>query len=174
MLNSDQDAAREGAVPASESAPDAGPDIDPDTESDPPKSSPPLPDEGLIEELGAVIDDARLYAAAEIAFQRTRAKLLGRNVGVAAAAIALALILLHIALIAMAVGLVIALEPLVGIWGSIAIVVGVMLIGVGALVYLAADKGKIIAEMFSHNQAGNASHTASDTASQSASDGDAS
>jgi hypothetical protein len=112
-----------------------------------------MPDEGLIEELGAVIDDARLYATAELAFQKTRAKLLGRNVGVAAGAIVLALILLHIALIAMAVGLVIALAPLVGIWGAIAIVVGAMLLGVGALVYFAASKGRIIEEMFAPSPA---------------------
>lgn len=110
--------------------------------------TPPAFDESIVEELGTVIDDAKLYATAELAFQKTRAKLLGKSVGVAAGAVIVAIILLHIALIAMAVGFVIALEPLVTIWGAIAIVVGVMLLGVALLGYVAASKGKLIAELF--------------------------
>lgn len=105
-------------------------------------------DESIVEELGALVDDARLYAQAELAFQKTRASLVGKNVGVALGAVVLAIILLHIALIALAVGLVLALEPIVTIWGAIAIVVGVMLLGVGALGWLALARGKTIAAMF--------------------------
>lgn len=137
MLENEQDGAQEGMAPGPEAAPD---------EQAP--SPPPPPDDSIVEELGTLVDDARLYATAEIAFQKTRAKLVGKNVGVAAGAVVLAIILLHIALIALAVGFVIALEPLVTIWGAIAIVVGVMLLGVGVLTYLAASKGRLIAEMF--------------------------
>ena len=144
MLNTDQDGDEGGAPPSPAPVPA------PDSPKDGGKTDPPEParDETLLEELGAVIDDARLYAAAEIAFQKTRAGLLGRNLGVAAGAIVVALILLHIAIIALAVGLVIALEPLVTIWGAIAIVVGVMLLGVAWLGWVAVARGRVIAEMF--------------------------
>ena len=95
-----------------------------------------------------------LYATAEIAFQKTRAKLAGRNIGAAVLFVIVALILLHIALIAMAVGLVLALEPLVTIWGAIGIVVGLMLLGVGALVYSAVSRGKLVAELFAKDDDG--------------------
>ncbi|MEO1731551.1 MAG: phage holin family protein [Pseudomonadota bacterium] len=110
---------------------------------------PPASDESILEELGMLIDDAGLYASAELAFQKTRAKLAGKNLGIAAAAIIVAIILLHIALIALAVGIVIALEPLVTIWGAIAIVVGVMLAGVIWLGFIALSRGRLLGELFS-------------------------
>jgi len=99
-------------------------------------------------DLTALFDDARTYAEAEIAFQKSRAGLAGKAAARAAVLLVLALILLHLALIALAVGLVIALTPLVTIWGAIAIVVGVMLAGVAALVYGALGDGKALAAMF--------------------------
>jgi hypothetical protein len=60
----------------------------------------------------------------------------------------LALVLLHIALIALAVGAVIALAPLVSVWGAIAIVVGVMLAGVALLVISAKKDGALLAALF--------------------------
>lgn len=146
MLNTDQDGAKEGDVPSPESAPETR-----SGEASP--APPPAYEESLVEELGAVIDDAKNYAAAELAFQKTRGKLLGKSVGIALGAVVLAIILLHLALIAMAVGFVIALEPLVTIWGAIAIVVGVMLLGVAALGYLAYSNGRLIAEMFASDAA---------------------
>lgn len=147
MLDTDQDEAKGEKAPSPDAAPEA------DTAHDA-SSPPPVYDESLVEELGAVIDDAKLYAAAELAFQKTRAKLLGKNIGIAAGAVILAIILLHISIIALAVGLVIALQPLVTIWGAIAIVVGVMLLGVGILAYIAMTRGQIIGEMFANDEAG--------------------
>ncbi|MEO0461745.1 MAG: phage holin family protein [Pseudomonadota bacterium] len=109
-------------------------------------------DESLVEELGALIDDAGVYLTAEVAFQKTRAKLAGKNIGAAVAFVIVALILLHIAIIALAVGLVIALEPLVTIWGAIGIVVGLMLLGVGLLIYAAARRGKVLSALFSSDK----------------------
>jgi len=124
-------------------------------------------EDSLIDELGTLIDDAGLYASAEIAFQKTRAKLAMRLVGVAAGAVLLAVILLHIALIALAVGFVIALEPLVTIWGAIAIVVGVMLAGVVALALMAASKARLLGKLFASNPAEEAAQSAkSEGASQ--------
>ncbi|MBV7259923.1 phage holin family protein [Erythrobacter crassostreae] len=85
-------------------------------------------DESLTEEIAALIDDGRTYAEAEFAFQKTRAAIAGKSVGFAIAYVVVAIITLHIAVLALAVGMVMALAPLVTIWGAIAIVVGVLLL----------------------------------------------
>ncbi|MEM7700868.1 MAG: phage holin family protein [Pseudomonadota bacterium] len=142
MLDQETERSSEGDAPSPHAVPASEPELDDAA------IPPPVYDESIVEELGAVIDDAKLYAAAELAFQKTRAKLVGKNVGIALAAVVLAIILLHISIIALAVGLVMALEPLVTIWGAIAIVVGVMLLLVGLLGYLAFSRGSLIGEMF--------------------------
>ena len=108
---------------------------------------------GLRADLAALIDDARTYAEAEIAFQKTRAALAGKAVGRALVALVLALLLLNLALIALAVGTVIALAPLVTIWGAIAIVVGVLLLGVGGLLFAALRDGRLLAALFGPGEA---------------------
>ncbi len=102
----------------------------------------------LKDDLTVLVEDARTYAAAEIAFQKTRAGLAGKKAGRAVVFLVLALVLLNLALIALAVGVVIALAPLVTIWGAIAIVVGVLLAGVALLVMAAASEGKTLGAMF--------------------------
>lgn len=141
MLDNEQDSQTRGRA----AAPEAG---RPDESASESGAPPPPYEESILEEVGTLIDDAKLYAVAELAFQKTRARIVGKSLGVAVFAVILALILLHIALIAMAVGFVIALAPFVTIWGAIAIVVGVMLLGVGALAYLALSKGRQIARTF--------------------------
>ncbi|MEM1195876.1 MAG: phage holin family protein [Pseudomonadota bacterium] len=148
MLDETKDGERQGDAPASEAVRDDAMESEPSAGVKSPDSSPPAFDESIVEEIGALIDNAKLYTTAELAFQKTRARLLGKSVGVALGAVILAIILLHIALISMAVGFVIALEPLVTIWGAIALVVGAMLLGVGALAYAAVSRGRLILEMF--------------------------
>jgi len=103
---------------------------------------------GLKADLTNLVEDARTYAAAEIAFQKTRAGLAGKKAGRALVLLVLALVLLNLALVALAVGAVIALAPLVTIWGAIAIVVGVLLLGVVLLVMGAAKEGRTLGAMF--------------------------
>lgn len=102
----------------------------------------------LKDDLTHLVEDARTYAAAEIAFQKTRAGLAGKAAGRALVMLVLALVLLNLALVALAVGAVIALAPLVTIWGAIGIVVGVLLTGVVLLVMRAARQGKVLSAMF--------------------------
>ncbi len=106
-------------------------------------------DESLVEELAALYDDGKTYAEAELAFQKGRAALAGKSIGIAAGLVIVAIILLHIAFLALAVGLVMALAPLVTIWGAIAIVVGGILLLVALLGYGALSKAKLIGELFS-------------------------
>ncbi|WP_066528245.1 phage holin family protein [Erythrobacter sp. CCH5-A1] len=124
--------------------------------AEPAPDAPEAPDttlSALRDDVTALVEDARNYAEAEIAFQKTRAALAGKHGARALGMLVLALVLLHIALIALAVGAVIALAPLVTIWGAIAIVVGVMLIGVAVLVMSALKDGKLLAAMFGSGDA---------------------
>lgn len=108
----------------------------------------------LREDVAILIEDARTYAEAEVRFQKTRAALAGKATARAVVLLVLALVLLHIALIALAVGAVIALAPLVTVWGAIAIVVGVMLAGVAALVLAARKDGALLAALFASDNGG--------------------
>lgn len=110
----------------------------------------------LREDIAILIGDARNYAEAEARFQKTRASLAGKTAGRALVLLVLALVLLHIALIALAVGAVIALAPLVSVWGAIAIVVGVMLAGVALLVMSAKRDGALLAALFDTDAGGSA------------------
>ncbi|MEP0191074.1 MAG: hypothetical protein ABJP70_10650 [Erythrobacter sp.] len=104
--------------------------------------------ESLVEEAAALIDDGKTYLEAELAFQKTRAGIAGKSAAKAAVFAIIAIILLHIAFLALAVGLVIALEPLVTIWGAIGIVFGGLLLLVLLLLFGAARNGLRIAAMF--------------------------
>lgn len=85
-------------------------------------------DESLADELRALIAAGRRMAAAEFAYQSTRARLMGRAVGWIAAAGALALALAFFVLMALVVGLLLALAPLIGAWGAMGAVVGGLLV----------------------------------------------
>ncbi|MEA1619659.1 phage holin family protein [Erythrobacter sp. T5W1-R] len=114
-----------------------------------------LPDEALSDEetslsadIAALIDSGRTYAEAELAFQKTRAALAGDNAAKAIGALVVALVLLNIALTALAIGAVLALQPLITIWGAIAVVVGALLLGAGLLARSAKARGKLLGVMF--------------------------
>ncbi|WP_285710168.1 phage holin family protein [Erythrobacter oryzae] len=137
---------------------DIDPGLTPPPEGAPAESAaaPEAPDttlSGLREDVTALVEDARNYAEAELAFQKTRAALAGKHGARALVLLVLALVLLNLALIALAVGAVIALAPLVTIWGAIAIVVGVLLFGVALLVMGAVKDGKMIGAMFGGDEA---------------------
>lgn len=157
MLDNETDTSTDGLNPSPTDAADTS------QTDDEGSAPPPHYEESVTEEIGALLEDAQLYAASELAFQKTRAKLVGRNVGIAAGAIVVAILLLHIALIALAVGFVIALAPLVTIWGAIALVVGALLLGVALLGSIAMKRGRLIGEMFATE---NSTETASDTSSE--------
>jgi hypothetical protein len=108
----------------------------------------------ITDDIADLIDSGRTYIEAELAFQKTRASLTASNAGKALGAVIVALILLHIALIALAVGAVLALQPIVTIWGAIGIVVGVLLLGVALLARMALQRGKALAGMFSGDKQG--------------------
>lgn len=108
----------------------------------------PQLDPSLMEEASALIDNARTYAEAELGFQKTRAGYAGRLVGVSLGLVIVALILLHIAFLALAVGLVLAFEPVVGIWGAIGIVFGGLMLIVALLGWGAFSRVQKLASLF--------------------------
>lgn len=133
------------------SADDGSPDLTHvETEGVEPVSDPQI-DPSLLEEASALIDNARTYAEAELGFQKTRAAFAGRLVGVSLGLVVVALILLHIAFLALAVGLVLAFQPVVGIWGSIGIVFGGLMLLVALLGWGAFTRAQKLASLFSSN-----------------------
>jgi hypothetical protein len=87
----------------------------------------------LTEDLSALYDDTKTYAEAELTFQKTRARYVSKQATKIAAFGAGALGLVHLALIGLTIGLIIALAPLLTIWGSTALIVGLLLIGAAIL-----------------------------------------
>lgn len=125
-----------------------GPAPEPDTAAEGAEADDSASFASLKDDLTVLVEDARTYAATEIAFQKTRAGLAGKSGARALVFLVLALVLLNLALVALAVGAVIALAPLVTIWGAIAIVVGVLLAGVVLLVMGAVSEGQTLGAMF--------------------------
>ena len=80
-------------------------------------------DDSLLGGARALFEDGQTLLAAEIEFQKARAGfVLGRVKGILVLA-ALALVLLFFALMALVMGLLLALAPLIGPWGALAVVV---------------------------------------------------
>ncbi len=95
----------------------------------------------LTDDIMALLEDGRTYAEAEMAYQKSRAGFAANRFKGAIAFGLGAFGVLHLALIAMTVGLVIALVPLVGPWIATAIVTAA-LIGLG-LLFLSLLKTRI-------------------------------
>ena len=82
----------------------------------------------LADEVRQLIAAARQFAEAELAYQKTRAGLMGKTAAAIAGFGALALALLFFVLMALVMGLLLALAPVLGPWGAMAVVVGGLLI----------------------------------------------
>lgn len=79
---------------------------------------------GLISDLRRLADDAKTLAQAELAYQTSRAVVAGGAARSIAMYGALAAVFAVFALVALTVGLLLALIPLVSAWGATAIVAG--------------------------------------------------
>lgn len=87
----------------------------------------------LTDDIVALLDDGKVYAEAELQYQKTRAAFaLGKGKAGALYGV-LAFALLHMALVALVVGTVIALIPLIGAWAATALVTGVLVVAGGFL-----------------------------------------
>lgn len=109
---------------------------------------PPPPDSvseddtpSLMADVEALIEDGKTYLQAELTYQKSRAGFAANRLKWTAIYGAAAFGLLHLALIALTVGVVIALVPVVGPWIATAIVVAVLLIG--TLFFVRKLRGKL-------------------------------
>lgn len=83
----------------------------------------------LMEDVDALIADGKTYLEAEVAYQKSRAGFAANRLKWTAIYGAAAFGLIHLALIALTVGAVIALTPLTGPWIATGIVVVLLLLG---------------------------------------------
>jgi len=101
---------------------------DPSGEEDAPEAQ-----RSLVDDIEDLVHDARTYFDAELTYQKTRASFVGtcikRVIGMGLAALLVA----TFALIALTVGLIIALTPYLTAWGATAVVAGALLLGVALL-----------------------------------------
>lgn len=99
-----------------------------------------IPDtRSLTDDVVALLDDGRTLVETEIQFQKTRAAFAFDRGKSGAAYGIVAFALLHLALVALVVGAVIALTPLISAWGATAVVVGVLVV-LGGFFGLAAKR----------------------------------
>jgi uncharacterized membrane protein YqjE len=94
-------------------------------------------DRSLEEDLRQLASEARAFAAAEVAYQKSRAAFAGQQARSIALLGLLAAVLVFFALMALTVGLVIALTPLITAWGATAAVFGGLLIAAAICALLA-------------------------------------
>jgi Flp pilus assembly protein TadB len=96
-------------------------------------------DHSLTDDVRALIDDGKTYLEAELQFQKSRAAFIADRSRSGAIYAVSALLLVHLALVALAIGLIFALTPLITAWGATAVVVGLLLVG-SIVLGLAAKK----------------------------------
>lgn len=102
----------------------------------------------LIDDVAALVSDGRNFVQAEIEFQKTRLAFAANRSKSAVVSGLFALAFIHLALIALVVGLVIALTPHVTAWGATAIVVGLLLLGAFILAMRMQASTREIGEAF--------------------------
>ena len=118
---------------------------DPQDASEPPLGS-------LADDVSALIEDGKTYVEAELAFQKTRAGYAGEKTKQGIIFGLGALAFLHLALIGLVVGLIIALAPYLTAFGAVAVVVGALLIGVAIFASIATKRFKAIGTAFKSDE----------------------
>lgn len=102
----------------------------------------------LVDDLTALAEDGKTLFEAEIGFQRTRLAFAANRSKSAIMAGLMAVGFLHLALIALVVGAVIALTPYLTAFGATAVVVGALLLGALAFLSRARGSARDIGEAF--------------------------
>jgi hypothetical protein len=123
-----------------------------DKDMDAPEGEESFADGSLSDDITALIDDGKTYVEAEIAFQKTRLAFVadrGKS-GIIYAVIAFAV--LHLAVIALVVGSIFALAPLITAWGATAVVVSLLLLSGIILGLKAKNRFKSLVQAFEETQ----------------------
>lgn len=109
-------------------------------------------DPSLMEDFDALIGDGKTYVQAEIAYQKSRAGYAANRLKGALLYGAIAFAFIHLALIALAVGAVLALIPIIGPWLATGAVVGVLLLLAVAALFRLRGKFEDIRSVFEGDQ----------------------
>lgn len=108
----------------------------------------------LLDDLRALIEDGRTYLEAELVYQKTRAAFVADRAKAAALFGVAAGVIGFVALIALAVGLIFALTPLLTAWGATALVVVLLAMVALVCVRMAARSWSQIAAALAEEQEG--------------------
>lgn len=108
----------------------------------------------LVEDLRQLAADGRTLLEAELAYQKSRAAFAGQAAKSVAGWGALALALVFFALMALVVGLLLALTPLLGGWGAMGAVTIGLLIAAGLCGWTAARRWKRTAAQLTAGDSG--------------------
>ena len=106
-------------------------------------------DRSLVDDVRQMVDDGRVLLEAELAHQKSRAAAAGAGIKGIAGWAALALALVFFTLMALVMGLLLALTQLVGGWGAMALVVLGLLLAAGLSGWAAARRWKAMAAQLS-------------------------
>ncbi|MBT8431187.1 MAG: phage holin family protein [Altererythrobacter sp.] len=112
---------------------------------------PAPPGSSLIDDLTALADDGKTLFEAEIGFQKTRLAFAANRSKSAVLSGLMAIGFLHLALIALVVGAVIALTPYLTAFGATAAVVGILLAGAFLLLLRVRGSAREIGEAFEND-----------------------
>lgn len=103
----------------------------------------------LADDLRQLADDARALAQAEMAYQKSRAAFAGQETRGIAVLGLLAAVLAFFALMALVVGLIVALAPLLTAWGATAVCFGGLLLLAGLCAGMARSRWKRMVALLS-------------------------
>lgn len=110
--------------------------------------APAPPGSSLVDDLSALAEDGKTLFEAEIGFQKTRLAFAANRSKSAVLSGLMAVGFLHLALIALVVGAVIALEPYLTAFGATAVVVGILLFSAFLLLLRVRGSARDISEAF--------------------------
>lgn len=94
----------------------------------------------LVEDVVHLVEDGKVYLEAELQYQKSRAGVVGLGARKAAILAAFAFAFVLLALLAMTVGLLLALANLLGVWGAMAAVTVLLLLAGGICAVAARGK----------------------------------
>lgn len=125
------------------------------------QSPPPLTQEeptdaaerSLVDDVRELVSDGRTLLEAELAYQKSRAALAGRTAKSMAGWIALALSLVFFALMALVMGLLLILAPLIGAVGATVLVILALLAAAGLSGWVAVRRWQAMSRKLSEEDA---------------------
>ncbi|WP_459787216.1 phage holin family protein [Alteriqipengyuania sp. 357] len=106
----------------------------------------------LFDDAYALYEDGRTYVEAEVAFQKSRASYASRETGSGIVFALGALAFLHLALIGLVVGLIIALAPIIGPLVATAVVVGTLLVLMAIVGLVARSRFQRVSRAFKEDR----------------------